>query len=272
MQTRDDIVAAARAVAERLGTETLSLGDFRRATGINHNAIYKLFGGWHGVCTAARLSTTEWKRRIGDEEIFAGMHAGFLASGKVTTRLALMRHAPFTDNVIVRRFRTWRAALVEFAEWVGVHEPEFPLADALAARIAALPETRTKTPAIAPGPYWPSTGGAVCGAPVGFRNLMYAPLDENGVVLAFGMLAEELGFSVEKVSTKTFPDCIAKRRVDETRWERVRIEFEYRSRTFRDHGHDPQLCDLIVCWQHDWPGAPIEVLELRAAIARLSWG
>ena len=272
MQTRDDIVAAARAVAERRGTQTLSLGDFRRATGINHNAVYKLFGGWRGVCTAAGLETTGWSHRTSDDEIFSAMRDAFLVEGSVTTLKMLERNFTFGSGVLYRRFRNWRGALVAFAEWIAIHDPEFPLRDALGERIAALPDARVRTPAIAPGPYWPSTGGAVCGEPVGFRNLMYAPLDENGVVLAFGMLAEDLGFSVEKVSAKAFPDCIAKRRVDETRWERVRIEFEYRSRNFHEHGHDPAACDLIVCWEHDWPNAPIEVLELRAAIARLSRG
>jgi hypothetical protein len=36
---------------------------------------------------------------------------------------------------------------------------------------------------------------------------------------------------------------------------RVRIEFEFRSKSFHDHGHDPAGCDLVVCWKHDWPGA-----------------
>jgi hypothetical protein len=30
-------------------------------------------------------------------------------------------------------------------------------------------------------------------------------------------------------------------------WERIAIEFEYRSSNFERHGHDPERCDLIVC-------------------------
>jgi hypothetical protein len=269
MHTRDDIVAAARAVAERLGTRKLSLGEFRRATGMNHGRIYKLFGGWRGVCAAAGLETTEWSRRYSDDEIFEAMRAAFVAGGGVTTLQALERHFRFGNTVLVRRFRVWRRMLVEFAQWQACRAPDFPHAAELAERIAAIPEVRRKTPPIAPGPFWPSNGTTPCGEPLGYRGLMYAPLNEDGVILAFGMLAADLGFSVEKVS-KTFPDCTAKRRVGESRWEPVRIEFEYRSRNFRDHGHDPAKCDLIVCWEHDWPGAPIEVLELRAAIARLA--
>ncbi|MBD3351570.1 MAG: hypothetical protein GF364_08790 [Candidatus Lokiarchaeota archaeon] len=50
------------------------------------------------------------------------------------------------------------------------------------------------------------------------------------------------------------------------RWQRVRIEFEYVSSNFQQHGHDPHQCDLIVCWEHDWKDCPLEVLELRTVI------
>lgn len=47
--------------------------------------------------------------------------------------------------------------------------------------------------------------------------------------------------------------------------KRVRIEFEYRSSSFRAHRHKPSACDWIVCWEHDWPDVPatIRVIELR---------
>jgi hypothetical protein len=86
----------------------------------------------------------------------------------------------------------------------------------------------------------------------------------------FGMVSRELGFLIESVRTD-FPDCEGKRSMNQsgTKWEHVRIEFEYRSKNFRDHGHDPDECDLIVCWTHDWEDSPLEVLELRTTLARL---
>ena len=66
-----------------------------------------------------------------------------------------------------------------------------------------------------------------------------------------------------------YPDCDGKRRIASGRWERVRIEFEFQSRNFRIHGHDPTLCDLIVCWEHNWEECPLEVLELRKEISSL---
>jgi hypothetical protein len=49
----------------------------------------------------------------------------------------------------------------------------------------------------------------------------------------------------------------------------MKIEFEYRASTFVRHRHDSRECDMIVCWENDWPGCPIEVLELKQAIENL---
>lgn len=106
------------------------------------------------------------------------------------------------------------------------------------------------------------------GDPISFRGLLHAPINEYGVVFLFGMIARELGFTVESVQAP-YPDCEAKRETKSGRWQRVRIEFEFRSRNFKDHGHDQSGCDLIVCWEHDWPDCPIEVVELRSEIKKL---
>jgi hypothetical protein len=31
----------------------------------------------------------------------------------------------------------------------------------------------------------------------------------------------------------------------------------------------PAGCDTIVCWEHNWPDCPVEVLELKTAVAVL---
>ena len=55
----------------------------------------------------------------------------------------------------------------------------------------------------------------------------------------------------------------------------MRIEFEFRSSSFRSHGHDAGQCDVIVCWHHDWPDVPasLEVIELKRyfGVARKVW-
>jgi hypothetical protein len=46
----------------------------------------------------------------------------------------------------------------------------------------------------------------------------------------------------------------------------VRIEFEYESRNFLLHQHSVMHCDVIVCWKHNWPECPRDVLELREGV------
>jgi hypothetical protein len=66
---------------------------------------------------------------------------------------------------------------------------------------------------------------------------------------------------IVEIVTTGFPDWEAKRRARNGRWEKVRIEFEYQSRNFNTHAHDPNGRDVIACWEHNWPECPVEVLE-----------
>ena len=108
------------------------------------------------------------------------------------------------------------------------------------------------------------------GHPMDFRGLRHEPVNEQGVVLLFGMVAKELGYTVEAVQS-AFPDCEAKRQIAPHRWQRVHLEFEFESRNFRDHGHPLTGCDVIVCWRHNWPDHPphLEILELSSLIQSL---
>jgi hypothetical protein len=93
--------------------------------------------------------------------------------------------------------------------------------------------------------------------------LHYAPENELGVVFLFSHLAKKWRVKVEQIRAK-YPDCIAYQKAG-GKEKKVRIEFEYKSKHFRTHGHDPKKCDWIVCWEHNWPAVPehIEVVELR---------
>lgn len=108
------------------------------------------------------------------------------------------------------------------------------------------------------------------GEPIEFRGLRHAPINEQGVVFLFGMVSRELGFNIESVQ-QGFPDCEGKYLYDpkKTLWAKARIEFEFKSSNFKDHSHDSTQCDFIVCWIHDWPECPIDVIELKKEIAKL---
>ena len=95
--------------------------------------------------------------------------------------------------------------------------------------------------------------------------MAHAPTNETGVVFAFGMLAKELGFVILHMQA-AYPDCVALRWVGENTWRLVRIEIEFQSINFVKHKHDLAGCDLIVCWEDNWPECPVEVLELRKVV------
>jgi hypothetical protein len=90
-------------------------------------------------------------------------------------------------------------------------------------------------------------------------------LDEKLVVP--GSLLHDIESSLATHLGTAFPDCEAIREVEPGRWQRVRIEFEYESRNFMHHFHDPTECDLIVCWKHNWAESPLEVVELEKAFS-----
>lgn len=110
------------------------------------------------------------------------------------------------------------------------------------------------------------------GAPMHAAGLTHEPVNEMGVSMLFAMCARELGFIIESVQA-AFPDCRAKMEVMPGRWQDVRVEFEYESRSFAEHGHDPKGCDVIVCWRHNWKGCPPElmVVELSRLVRGSYW-
>lgn len=108
---------------------------------------------------------------------------------------------------------------------------------------------------------------SVVGDLINFRGLVYSPVNENGVIFVFGKVIEDLNMYIEEIKPG-FPDCVG-RRFTGRGWEKVYIEFEYKSSHFVEHRHDPKKCDLIVCWEHDWPECPMEVIELREVIKPL---
>jgi hypothetical protein len=112
---------------------------------------------------------------------------------------------------------------------------------------------------------------SVYGDPIEFRGVRHAPVDVGGVIFLFGMVARELGFNVEAMSSG-FPRCEAKRQIAPGKWARLRIDFELESRQFRDAGRNPAACDLIVCWRDTWTDRPstLDVLALDRMLPTLS--
>ncbi|HET9837927.1 MAG TPA: hypothetical protein VFR84_06805, partial [Candidatus Angelobacter sp.] len=103
------------------------------------------------------------------------------------------------------------------------------------------------------------------GPPMWPGPLVYAPVNELGVVFLFGAIAWQMGYVAQRWQTE-FPDCELVRHMGDGRCQLVRAELEYESRNFLKHMHDISQCDLIICWRHNWPECPLEVVELRKLV------
>jgi hypothetical protein len=121
-------------------------------------------------------------------------------------------------------------------------------------------------------PSYQKKEGRVYGQVLNFSNLTYEPNKEAGVVFLFGMISKYLGFDSIMYLGDDFPDCEGMWRVGSRRQlQHVKIEFQLESSGFKSDGHDPEECDVIVCWEHDWKECPssLKVIELKSEIKKL---
>lgn len=277
--SREEIIEAAR----RAGADApgpISRADFERITGISQHHIYRRFpeGGWSEVKALAGLERhPKDNQTLTDDDLLREFHRVATDLGDVPTWAVFDAKATISADVIRRRFGGLQGTLRRYGEWLKVNDPDSSVADRLNLRsrhevpLPPAPEVGADSSQVEKeASAWSKLEGPEFGPPIDFRGLRHAPINEQGVVFLFGMVAYELGFIVEAVHA-SYPDCEAKRRIDPKgeRWQRVRVEFEFRSRTFLAHGHDPAKCDVIVCWEHDWPECPLKVVELRRAIDEL---
>ncbi len=136
--------------------------------------------------------------------------------------------------------------------------------------VSSLARSSLARTGVRPATLPPRSDRPILGAPLPLSCLTHAPVNEQGTVFLFGMLARRLGFRVECVQ-KGFPDCEAKRELRPGLWQHVRIEFEFESKNFHYHGHDATKCDIIVCWKYNWLEIPehLDVVELRQVVRHM---
>ena len=257
----EDVVGELTRVANLLGRRTLSRREFARHGKLSASVVERTFGSWNKALSAAGLQVTTTYFSLTEEDLAAEFERVRQELDKVPTRSEFASRSKHSPTIYERRFGSWRKTV---GHYVGQ-----PPSEAGAGATASGKDAPVRKPVrvTTTGTYEPK-GKRVFGAPLNFRELRHEPIDEQGVVFLFGMVARELGFLVESVRTP-FPDCRAKRRVKGGNYVEVDIELEFKSSNFREHGHPSEGCDLVVCWVHDWPDCPVEVLELKSAIQQL---
>jgi Homing endonuclease associated repeat len=277
--TKAKLLAAIKKCARKL-RRTPTVAEIKRMTGITDYEIRKHFA-----------NVTQALYQAGIDVRGVGRPANTLAVledwGRVTRKLGrppsymdYRREGQYTNNSLLLRCGAWSRVGERFQAEITQRKSENDWLDVLAIikewQGSTTAEGRRKMYVRAservvhdepqPGRKFIS-GRRIYGPPSKIPGLRNEPTNEAGVTYVFGRIADKLGFEVERIQT-AFPDCEALREVAKDKWQRVRIEVEYTSRNFLDHGHPVKGCDVIVCWIHNWLECPkhLEVIELKRLV------
>ena len=275
---KDEVLNAIRDAARTLG-RTPSRAQFKSASGMSEYQILKHFPSWREAVRAAGLEPDSTNLPLEPSVLLQDWGELVRRERRIPTRDQYRRAGKFSPGVFERKFGPWSSIPAQFKAFA---KSRSEWADVIALIPMEVNQPSTSIPQPAASAHASSSievtqrhaklnNRPTYGNPIDFRGLRHEPVNEEGVVFLFGMVARELGYLVEAVQAG-YPDCEAKRQVDAGKWQRVRIEFEYESRNFRDHGHSPDGCDIIVCWRHNWQECPphLEVVELSRIIKTLA--
>lgn len=266
--SREEIIVAMNECATELG-HAPNVVEFRRTTKISLNQIRKNFGNYTRLLSASGVERHGAGYTASLKSLFLDWARVVRATGKIPTIAEYELEGKFSIRPLVRRFRTWSeapAGLQEYARQEGLEGEWKDVMEIITNHLEeeARPARTFDSPTIMPSRPRILKDEIIYGEPM-HSPLNCAPTNENGVIFAFGTVAKDLGFSVTRIQT-AFPDCEALQKVGSNRWIPKKIEFENESRNFLTHMHSLDGADLIVCWTHNWPECPLEVLELKRVI------
>ena len=268
--TKEDVLTLISQCAEKLG-HAPNLTELTEAGNVKRQHIRRLFGSHKRALQACNLERGGPGHTLTLEELFVDWATVVRRLNKLPSLAEYELMSKYSQGPLTRRYRSWMRVphgMKQFAEKHGLAEEWKDVMEIV-------------SNSISPGEGRGRTLGSISGSATALRvplntpvygplvqspGLAHGPVNEMGVVFLFGTLAERLGFVVHRVQTE-FPDCEAMRNIGDERWQRVRIEFEYESRNFLRHMHEESECDLIICWRHNWPECPLEVLELKTAMS-----
>ncbi len=269
--TREEIMTTIRGLAEKLG-RVPSLAELKTMTPVGRRTVRNEFTTYTNALIACGMETGR-KFRIPMEALFDDWARVTRQLKKPPSSMAYEENGVHSAKAVLARCGSWRRVphmMLKYAQEHGL-EKQWPDVVAMARTEKELswPATESLWPGHAAARWDVFTNRPVYGTPMNRAPLAHAPTNELGVVYLFGTMARELGYIVTLLQAE-FPDCEALREVQPGRWQRVRIEFEYESRNFLKHGHRTDGCDMIICWVHNWPECPLEVLELKSAVRGLT--
>jgi hypothetical protein len=265
MLTKDELTAAIVASAAKLG-KTPTRGELMKLAGATPRNVRKHFGSYQRAMEACGLEINGAGKKVEMQSLFQDWTGIVRTLKKVPSLVEYEQLSRYSVRPMLRMFGMWvnvPDGIKMYIEEKGLGDEYKDILDAIeykATHEGGVPKMSapTSVPILKDRPMY---GPLLQGCP-----LVFAPTNEAGVLYLFGAMSERLGFLVLLVQT-AFPDCEAMRVVAENRLQPVKIEVEYQSRNFLKHMHDLKGCDMIVCWEHNWPECPLEVLELKGMVS-----
>ena len=268
--SKEEVVTTIQELAKKLG-RVPTLSELKMMTPVGRRGVRNHFTTYTNALIECGLETSG-KQRIAMEALFEDWAKVARQMQKVPSALGYEERGAYSAKVIQKRCGSWRRVphmMMRYAQENGLKQ-QWPdvMAMARAEKELSWPATESLWPGHEAARWDVFTNRPVYGTPMNMCPLAHAPTNELGVVFLFGAMVRDLGYVVTLLQA-AFPDCEALRQVMEGKWQRLRIEFEYESRNFLLHGHDVKGCDMIVCWKHNWPECPLEVLELSKLVGKL---
>jgi hypothetical protein len=269
--TKEEIIAAAKECAERLGYPP-SAPEFHKQTNVSKNDLRKTFGSYRRLLFACGLERQGCGYLVTMESLFVDWAETTRKLGKVPTITEYELNAKYSIRPLVRRYNGWKMVAAGMRTYIEEQHLEVQWKDVLdiiAEEYRPKKEVGRTLARTIPWMTEPKVlhDRPIYGLPM-FWPFSFAPTNEQGVLFVFGAVAQDLGLCITHVQTE-FPDVEAMRIVGPNKCQRVLYELEYESRNFLAHGHSVHECDGIVCWINNWPECPVEVIELRRVVEEL---
>jgi hypothetical protein len=265
----EECVNELKRAARILSTSTLTQSAFDSISTLSSFRIVRACGSWVDALSSAGLRPSpSFKTPIPLEKLAAKFLEVTIELRRIPTLLQLSRRSGYAPDTLSRNrggYSAFKLAVIEFLLSTNCKFPK----DVLGILRNELARLKSETP---------QDEAKVIngnkhrqGRSLGFRGFAFAPTCEHDVVQLFGAVAKELGFEIIG-NRSAFPDCKARRLQKGQRDHFIDclIEYEFSSLDFRKHRHDPNGCNLIICWEHNRSQCPVEVLELRQAIKNLT--
>ena len=267
--SRVEILQAIRSCARKL-KHNPSRRELRLTARVSEEALHKHFGGLKGALEKTGLRPSGSGFRQQESTVLLDWAAVARKLGKIPTVTEYENRGRFSDMPFHTRYGNWTSvpdAFVRFARKQKIHVKWKDVLGMIGAQAGSKVKVRAshgrsrKQDIFQDRPLY--------GPLMNLPEMVHEPLNELGVVFAFGLVARQLGFKVLRIQS-TFPDCEALREVVRGQLQRMKLEFEFESRNFLRHGHKIDGCDAIVCWKHNWKDCPLEVIELSKVFQSLN--